>query len=108
MFRQFASTQSCSVTLLIRGAALQLILLQIAAGSIPPVHLGRVWPAACRLLQCGLCIFNAPRKLNMLDKTAPVILLAAASCCSVAHYCVFAPCYVELQSADMQQYLATN
>ena len=78
MFRQFASTQSCSVTLLIRGAALQLILLQIAAGSIPPVHLGRVWPAACRLLQCGLCIFNAPRKLNMLDKTAAVILLAAA------------------------------
>ena len=77
MFRQFASTQSCSVTLLIRGAALQLILLQIAAGSIPPVHLGRVWPAACRLLQCGLCIFNAPRKLNMLDKTAAVILLAA-------------------------------
>lgn len=109
MFRQFASTQSCSVTLLIRGAALQLILLQIAAGSIPPVHLGRVWPAACRLLQCGLCIFNAPRKLNMLvlDKTAAVILLASYSC-SVAHYCVFAPCYVELQSADMQQYLATN
>ena len=105
MFRQFASTQSCSVTLLIRGAALQLMLLQIAAGSIPPVDLGRVWPAACRLLQCGLCIFNAPRK--MLDKTAAVTLLAAASC-SVAHYCVFAPCYVELQSADMQQYLATN
>ena len=48
MFRQFASTQNCSVTLLIRGAALQLILLQISAGSIPPAHLGRVWPAACR------------------------------------------------------------
>ena len=41
-------TQNCSVTLLIRGAALELILLQIAAGSIPPAHLGRVWPAACR------------------------------------------------------------
>ena len=43
----------------------------------------------------------------MLDKTAAVTLQAAASC-SVAHYCMFAPCYVELQSADMQQYLATN
>ena len=98
MFRQFASTQNCSVTLLIRGAALQLILLQIAAGSIPPAHLGRVWPAACRLLQCGLCIFNAPRKLNMLDKNAAVILLASNSC-SVAHNCVFAPCYVECRHA---------
>ena len=89
MFRQFASTQSCSVTLLIRGAALQLILLQIAAGSIPPVDLGRVWPAAgCWLLQCGLCIFNAPRKLNMLDKTAAVILLAAALWLTIVSLCL--------------------
>ena len=72
MFRQFASTQSCSVTLLIRGAALQLILLQIAAGSIPPVDLGRVWPAA------GCCSVGCVYLMRLVNWTCWTKLLQSS------------------------------